>query len=121
MVRNRSKGMRYRICLEGVKASGEKNAYGECVAPDPNDGTEAGWELLAELHGSLEDLAGRELFEAQQVRAEVNVRALVRYHPEIKPDRRLNFIDLGVVVNITAVRDLDNRRRELTVEGIREG
>lgn len=124
---NISRGKRHRMILQRLKSAlvstgdPDGDEFGECSTEDPDDGNDDEWEDVAPMRGSLEDLTGRELFQAQQVNAEVNCRIKVRYHKEIKADRRFFFPDLELVVNITAARDIDHRRRELIVEGLRVG
>jgi SPP1 family predicted phage head-tail adaptor len=125
---NISRGKRHRVILQKLEsalvATGDADGdeWGECSAENPEaTDRDEGWEDVVKLHASLEDLTGRELFEAQQVRAEVNCRVRIRWHKEVKADRRFVFPDLGITVNITAARDKDHRRRELICEGIRRG
>ena len=69
------------------------------------------WMPLATVWASVEDLAGKEYFAAQQVNAEVSTRIRIRYRGDIKPQMRVVY---GArVLDIQAVLDPEGRRREL--------
>lgn len=79
-----------------------QNAYGEIIAVP---------QTFATAWGSVEDLAGREFFAAQQINAEVTTRIRIRYLAGILP--QMQAIANGRTYDILAVLDPDGRRREL--------
>lgn len=71
------------------------------------------WQDVAVVWAAVEPLQGRELFEAQQVRAELSHRVRLRYRPDIAPKMRL--IHKGRVFHIESVINRDERNRELVL------
>lgn len=70
------------------------------------------WTEFATVWGSVEDLAGREFFDAQQVNAEITTRVKIRYLKGIKATMRIIYDDR--VLEIAAPpMDPDGRKREL--------
>ena len=79
------------------------------------------WSEFATVRGSVEDLTGRELMEAQAVNARVSTRVRIRYLSGITPKHRIVVettndqgaaID-GRILNMVSVLDTDGRRRML--------
>lgn len=87
-----------------------------------------GWEnVIAPVRGELVPLSGRELLAAQQMVTEVSHEINLRWHPALA-DRRavaaMRAVCEGRIFNLTALLDLDERRRWLTlyaVEAVNDG
>ena len=69
------------------------------------------WTEEATVAASVEPLAGRELFAAQQAGSRVSHRVRMRYRPGVTPAKRLVY--RGRVLNILSAIDVGERRREL--------
>jgi len=100
--------LRHRITIEAP--TGTQNKYGEPVE---------GWAPFAEVYASREDLTGREQFLAQQVKADVTTRFVVRYLDGVSAKMRI--LSDGVSYNIESVADPDGKRRTLVIVAAREG
>lgn len=80
------------------------------------------WADVATVWGAVEPLSGRELFTAQQVKAEVTAQITIRYRSGISATMRIVFE--GRLYNILAVIDPEERHRELQLlcsEGLNDG
>jgi SPP1 family predicted phage head-tail adaptor len=66
---------------------------------------------VAEVWCKIEPLSGRELFAAQQARAEVTTRVTMRYRAGVLPEWRIAWG--GLEFNIVEVIDLEARREYL--------
>ena len=75
---------------------------GETAGPDTR---------IAECRASVEPLSGRELFESQQVVADVTHRVRIRWREEITPELEINY--QGRTLQIVSVIDPGERHREL--------
>lgn len=81
------------------------------------------WSEVATVRGSVEDLTGRELMEAQAVNARVSTRVRIRYRAGLTPKHRFLMLTTddnsttveGRTLNIVSVLDVDGRRRMLEV------
>lgn len=94
--------LRHRVTVE--QASTVANAFGEPAET---------WAPFATVWASREDLSGREQFLAQQWRADVTTRFVVRYVAGLTPAMRIN--DGGTLYNINSIADADGRARTLTI------
>ncbi len=73
-----------------------------------------GWQTQATVWASVEDLRGREFFEAQQADMnEVSTRIVMRYRTDVAPEQRLAHD--GRSFNVVGILDPDGRRRRLEV------
>ena len=69
------------------------------------------WTDVATVWASVEDLSGRELYDAERITTEVTTRIRIRYRAGITTDMRAVY---GArVFNIRAVLDTEGRKREL--------
>jgi len=71
------------------------------------------WFTYATVWAAVEPLTGRELYEAQQISAEVTVRVRVRYLKSMSTEHRVLFDSRGFNVNF--VQNLEERNRELVL------
>jgi len=92
--------LRHRIAIESPTRS--KNEFGEEVE---------GWSVLAEVRASVEPLSGRELWQAQQVAAQVSHRVQIRYRPGVEPEQRV--CHRGRHLEISVVRNIEERNEWL--------
>lgn len=81
-------------------------------ARDALGGVARTWSTVAIVWAAVEPLRGRELYEAQQVNAQLSHRVTLRYLGTLTTHHRL--VHDGRVLNIAAVLDRDERHR--TVE-----
>ncbi|NSW92316.1 MAG: phage head closure protein [Firmicutes bacterium] len=70
------------------------------------------WADFATVWGSIEDLAGREFFDAQQVNSEITTRVKIRYRKDIKATMRIICDDRVLEIAAPPI-DPDGRKREL--------
>lgn len=89
---------RRRVSLQAPTAS--KNSYGESVNS---------WSDVAQRWALIEPLTGRELWQAQQVQADVSHKVTVRNFPGIKSDWRVIY--KGRVFNVVFVQNPEERGR----------
>ena len=71
-----------------------------------------GWIDVTTVWGSVEDLAGKEFFAAQQVNAEITTQVIIRYQKGIKAIMRI-VCDDRILELAAPPMDPDGRRREL--------
>ena len=70
-----------------------------------------GWSTVATVWAAIQPLSGRELFAAQQLQARADLLVRIRYLAGVEPKMRVRF---GArLLDIQAVRNLDERNREL--------
>jgi SPP1 family predicted phage head-tail adaptor len=100
--------LRHRISIEAPTLT--QNGYGEPVET---------WAEYAAVWAAREDLAGREAFLAQQVRAEITTRFRLRFLPGVTAHMRVRSD--GVLYSIASSADPDGSRRELHLMTSREG
>ncbi|MEQ1573632.1 MAG: phage head closure protein [Vicinamibacterales bacterium] len=67
----------------------------------------------ARVWAKREDLAGRELFQAQQVNAQVTTQFTIRWRSDI--DARMRVVSDGVTYPIEAPQDPEGRRESLVL------
>lgn len=95
--------LRHRVTIQQRSAASPTNhASGE---------KDASWGTYLTVWASVEPLTGRELFAAQQVNSEVNVRIRMRYREGITHRMRVSF--QGRIYDIVAVIDREERHVEL--------
>lgn len=78
------------------------NAYGERIVT---------WSTVATVWAAVEPLRGREMFDAEQVQAEISHRVILRYRSGLDSTYRLLLASR--VLQIQTVIDVDERHREL--------
>lgn len=72
------------------------------------------YEKSGEGWGEVEGLAGRELFQAQQVRADITCRVTMRYVPGLTTQHRLRIEPTGEILEIASPpKSRLDRRRDL--------
>lgn len=94
--------LRHRITLERLKGSDDE--YGEPTSS---------YEVYGHFWAAVEPLSGRELWQAQQVKATTTHRVTMRYVDGVTPGMRL--IHKGRTLEIDAVADVGERTRELQI------
>lgn len=95
--------LRHRVVLQQRTAASPTN--------HPSGEKDAAWTTYLTVWASVEPLAGRELFAAQQVNSEVSVRIRMRYRDGITHKLRASFD--GRIYDIVAVIDREERHVEL--------
>lgn len=78
---------------------------------DDYGGLGSSWESYCDVWAQREDLSGGELFQAQQINAEVSTQFTIRYRSGI--DARMRVISDDVCYGINSVQDPDGRREKL--------
>jgi len=71
------------------------------------------WTEVATVWASVEDLSGREFYEARRAGAQVTTRIRMRYRSDIAPEMQATWD--GHTYDIEAVTDPTGRKRELVV------
>lgn len=104
----RAGSLRHRIVIEVATAT--RDATGEPIET---------WSTFAEVYASRVDLAGREGFLAQQVKATVSTKFRVRPVDGLKAKMRIRSD--GEVYDIESIQDPDGRGRELIILTSRRG
>lgn len=79
--------------------------------PDGYGGVTSTWQDVATVWASVEPLNGRELYAAQQVKAELTHRIRIRYMSGIKPEMRIAFDNR--TFEIEAIIDPEERHESL--------
>ncbi len=70
------------------------------------------WQDVATVWAKVEDLTGREYFQAQQVpTVQVSSRVTIRWRSDVKPEMRV--LASNRLLDIKAALDPDGKRREL--------
>jgi len=116
--------------------AGKLRHRGHVQSPVESDDTDGAvvideWDTIGIRWMSVEYLSGRELFLAQQVQANVNVRIRMRYLADVLPRYRVGLLtasasatatatgtggdetDFDKIFNIEHVNDVEERHREL--------
>jgi SPP1 family predicted phage head-tail adaptor len=82
---------------------------------DPDSGaiSYGDWESYFEVWAHREDLAGSELFRAQQIAAKVTTRYTIPYPhgKDLSPRESLRLVDQGRIYDVTFIRELGVRGR----------
>ena len=81
------------------------------TVPDGYGGVTSTWKDVATVWSSVEPLKGRELYAAQQVKAELTHRIRIRYMSGIKPEMRIAFDNRSF--DIEAIIDPEERHESL--------
>ena len=81
------------------------------AARDEYGGITPSWITVYRAWAKVEDLAGRELFQAQQLSSETNVRFTIRFRDGIDSKMRIRY--RGALYDITSITDLEQRHWEL--------
>jgi len=81
------------------------------TVPDGYGGVTSTWKDVATVWSSVEPLKGRELYAAQQVKAELSHRVRIRYMSGIKPEMRIAFDNR--TFEIEAIIDPEERHESL--------
>ncbi len=82
---------------------------------------ETDWKTIATVWAGIKPLAGRELWNAQQVQADITTEVEVRYFPDLTDKMRFRHsatckCGLGQkVFNILGVANIDQRNRRMIV------
>lgn len=97
--------LRHRLMIQSLPDTPTRGTSGEEKVDDSE------WQNVAMIWGSVEPLAGREFFAAQQVNADVSHRIRLRYLPGITPKMRLKFGDR--IFDIVNSLNIEERNREL--------
>lgn len=92
--------LRHRVVLQAKTIT--RDDYG---SPSPS------YRSLATIWAGVEDLTGREFWEASKINSEVTSRIKIRYRAGIRPDMRIIFSSR--TFDILAVLDPEGRRTEL--------
>ncbi len=92
--------LRYLVTVQ--QPTDTPNSFGEPVIT---------WAALVRTHASIEPLSGRELWNAQQVQAQVTHRVRLRYYPGVMAKMRVSYGSR--YLNIESVIDPEERHREL--------
>lgn len=90
--------MRHRLEIQTASAS--PNAYGEPILT---------WSTVATRWGSIDPLAGRELWQARQVSPDVSHKVTLRYYAGLTPKCRLVFGSR--TFEVESVLTIDERKR----------
>ena len=105
--------LRHRLVLQSkVANSPARDEYG---------GASLSWSTQATVWGSIEPLAGQELFAQQQIQSETRVRIVLRYYAGLDTTWRIKHFDASVspqtakYYNIVEVIDRDARHQMLTL------
>ena len=83
---------------------------------DESGGVTVQWQELpsgAHAWSKREDLSGRELFQAQQINAQVATQFTVRWRSDI--DARMRVVSDGITYPIESVQDPEGRREKLVL------
>ena len=94
--------IRHRVQLQSAVYS--RNDYGEPIPV---------WTTYGTRWAEVKDLSGRELYQAQQINAEVTIGVKLRYMTGIEPAHRLLFGSR--ILEIGAILNPDNRKIELNI------
>ncbi len=92
--------LRHRIRIQTPTAA--RNGYGEQIIT---------WTTLATVWAAVEPLRGRELYDAEQVQAEISHRVRIRPYPGVTPQMRVLF-DSRVLM-IETVINVEERGRDM--------
>lgn len=92
-------------------------------ARDSMGGTSAEWQPVAKgVFARFDPWKGRELFVAQQIRPEVEIRIRIRYRPGVEASQRIRY--RGVIYGILYIINPEEKNEELVLmcsQGLNEG
>lgn len=104
--RQRIGTLRHRVTFRRPDGPATTRAASGQLVPD--------WVDVATVWGSVQPLAGRELFQARQVQANVTHRVYVRFRDDVKANAtRWRLVHRGRTFEIVAAIDLVERERFL--------
>lgn len=95
--------LRHRVTIQQRTAASPTNY--------PSGEKDASWTTYLTVWASVEPLSGRELFAAQQVTSDVNVRIRMRYRDGVTAKMRVSFN--SKIYDIVAVINREERNVEL--------
>lgn len=81
------------------------------VSRDAYGGETITWTDEARVWANVHPLRGREYLAARQAQERLDMRVYIRYRSGVRPDWRLLW--RGVTYQVTAVVDVDAKKREL--------
>ena len=103
---------RRRLTLERNQGGAKDGSFGQ---PQEN------WQTLATRWGSIEPLAGRELWQAQQVQPDTTHRIRLRYDKSLGLSQRDRAVYKGRVFNFLAVLNVEENQVEWEILAIEFG
>jgi SPP1 family predicted phage head-tail adaptor len=86
------------------------------VITDPDGFTTQQWQDVATVWAAIENLHGREYWEAATVQAENTVKFTIRYRPDVTNDMRIVF--RGQTYEITAIDNIKYRNEFLEIKAV---
>ncbi|MEW8997903.1 MAG: phage head closure protein [Thermoanaerobacter sp.] len=86
------------------------------VITDPDGFTTQQWQDVATVWAAIENLHGREYWEAATVQAENTVKFTIRYRPDVTNDMRIVF--RGQMYEITAIDNIKYRNEFLEIKAV---
>ena len=95
--------LRHRITLQ---------RYTEIV--DPDGFTTQQWQDVATVWAAVENLYGREYWEAAAVQAENTVKFTIRYRPDV--DQAMRIVFRGKIYNIISVDNIKYRNEFIEIK-----
>lgn len=105
--------MRHRITIETINTT--RDAYGQEVG---DTGLPVAGAFVATVWGEVQDLAGAELYAANEAHSQITARITCRWQGGILPSMQARYKTGGQarVFSILAVTDPEGRRRTLVLE-----
>lgn len=85
-------------------------------AVNDNGFEEEAWQNFKPVWAKVENLHGREYFEAAAVKAENTVKFTIRYVPSIEPTMRILF--QGKQYNITSIDNIKYANKFIEIKGM---
>jgi SPP1 family predicted phage head-tail adaptor len=92
-----------RISIIGQSSS--QNSYGETIGAPP---------VIATVWANVRTLTGKALFQANQVHAEITVKAIIRYRKDIKSNMQIQFGSRTFEIISAVNMNEENRYLELS-------
>lgn len=86
------------------------------VITDPDGFTTQQWQDVATVWAAVENLHGREYWEAAAVQAENTVKFTIRYRPDI--DQTMRIVFRGQVYEITAIDNVKYRNEYIEIKAV---
>ena len=78
---------------------------------DPDGGVTDTWEDEEYVWAKVWALRGREYVQSREQHADITIRVIIRYRPDVTPSWRIKFGER--ILHVVHVIDLQGRRREL--------
>ena len=85
---------------------------------DEYGGITPGWITVYRAWALVEDLTGRELYQAQQTSEQATARFTIRYRKEFKNDgltSKMTILYQGKTYNIKSISDIEQAHREIEI------